>query len=43
MLTILFLAKDIITKMLTVDPASRITAKEALKHSWFKVRVFLIS
>lgn len=28
-------AKDIISKMLTVDPLKRITAKEALNHPWF--------
>src|SRR5687768_3504020 len=27
-------AKDLILKMLTVDPNARITAKEALNHPW---------
>ena len=27
-------AKNLITRMLTVDPGERITAKEALRHSW---------
>ncbi|KAL0314525.1 UNVERIFIED_CONTAM: Calcium-dependent protein kinase [Sesamum angustifolium] len=29
-------AKDLITKMLTVDPRKRITAAEALEHPWLK-------
>mmetsp|Transcript_18632 Transcript_18632/g.33671 ORF Transcript_18632/g.33671 Transcript_18632/m.33671 type:complete len:565 (+) Transcript_18632:147-1841(+) len=29
-------AKHLITKMLTLDPTSRITIKEALEHRWFK-------
>ena len=29
-------AKDIITKLLTRDTKQRITAKDALKHPWFK-------
>lgn len=31
-------AKDLISKMLTVDPAKRITAREALQHPYLKVR-----
>ncbi|OXB84819.1 UNVERIFIED_CONTAM: hypothetical protein H355_015941, partial [Colinus virginianus] len=27
-------AKDLINKMLTINPAKRITASEALKHPW---------
>ena len=27
-------AKDLINKMLTINPAKRITAHEALKHPW---------
>ena len=27
-------AKDLISKLLTVDPAKRLSAKEALKHKW---------
>ena len=29
-------AKDLVTQCLTVDPAKRITATNALKHPWFK-------
>uniref|UniRef100_A0A3Q2ZTP2 calcium/calmodulin-dependent protein kinase n=1 Tax=Kryptolebias marmoratus TaxID=37003 RepID=A0A3Q2ZTP2_KRYMA len=32
-------AKDLINKMLTINPAKRITAAEALKHPWISVRV----
>lgn len=28
--------RDVITKMMSVDPARRITAREALEHPWFK-------
>ena len=27
-------AKDLIEKLLTMDPAERISAKDAIKHSW---------
>lgn len=30
-------AKDLINKMLTINPAKRITASEALKHPWICV------
>ncbi|KAK4481382.1 hypothetical protein RD792_012270 [Penstemon davidsonii] len=30
-------AKDLIKKMLTIDPKRRITAAEALEHSWLKI------
>lgn len=30
-------AKDLIKKMLTVDQSKRITASEAIKHSWILV------
>jgi len=30
-------AKDLINKMLTINPAKRITAAEALKHPWISV------
>lgn len=30
-------AKDLIRKLLTVDPDQRITAEEALNHPWVKV------
>ncbi|OBT84108.1 hypothetical protein VE02_07753 [Pseudogymnoascus sp. 03VT05] len=28
--------RDIVTKMTSLDPARRITAREALKHPWFQ-------
>ena len=28
-------AKDLVNKMLLIDPRARITAREALSHSWF--------
>lgn len=31
-------AKDLINKMLTINPSKRITAAEALKHPWICVR-----
>lgn len=31
-------AKDIIRKLLTVDPTKRITVAQALDHPWIKVR-----
>lgn len=31
-------AKDLIQRLLTVDPAKRITAKDALNHPWIKAR-----
>eukprot|EP01042_Synura_sphagnicola_P000817 gene817-907_t len=30
-------AKDLITKLLVVDPSRRLTAEEALNHAWIKV------
>ncbi|KAI1238680.1 hypothetical protein IHE44_0013420 [Lamprotornis superbus] len=33
-------AKDLINKMLTINPAKRITASEALKHPWICVTTF---
>jgi calcium-dependent protein kinase len=35
------LAKDLIQKLLTKDPKSRISAKKALEHSWFKHMKYL--
>jgi len=32
-------AKDLITAMLTKDPASRISGEEALKHEWFSEKL----
>ena len=29
-------AKDLITKLLVVDPRKRITGAQALNHNWFK-------
>lgn len=29
-------AKDFISKLLTMDPAKRMSAKDALKHVWLK-------
>ena len=37
--TISPLAKDLIQRLLTVDPAKRITARDALQHPWIKVRL----
>lgn len=34
-------AKDLINKMLTINPSKRITAAEALKHPWISVSVQL--
>jgi calcium/calmodulin-dependent serine protein kinase len=31
-------AKDLIRKMLTVDPSERVTVQEALNHPWIKER-----
>jgi calcium/calmodulin-dependent protein kinase I len=31
-------AKDLIKKLLVVNPTERITAKQALKHEWFRVK-----
>jgi serine/threonine protein kinase len=31
-------AKDLIRKLLIVNPEERITAKAALKHEWFRVK-----
>lgn len=33
-------AKDLINKMLTINPAKRVTASDALKHPWICVGVF---
>lgn len=33
-------AKDLINKMLTINPSKRITAAEALKHPWISVSLF---
>jgi calcium-dependent protein kinase len=30
-------AKDLVQKMLTFNPAARVTAKEALSHPWIKL------
>lgn len=30
-------SKDLIKRMLVVDPSKRITAEEALKHPWFNL------
>lgn len=30
-------AKDLIRKLLQVDPSKRLTAAEALKHEWFHI------
>lgn len=32
-------AKDLIRKLLVVEPSKRLTAKQALKHPWFKDRI----
>lgn len=36
-------AKDLINKMLTINPAKRITAAEALKHPWICVCIIFPS
>lgn len=33
-------AKDLINKMLTINPSKRITAAEALKHPWISVSFY---
>lgn len=33
-------AKDLINKMLTINPSKRITAAEALKHPWISVSLY---
>lgn len=35
-------AKDLISRMLTVDPSKRITAKEALEHPYLKACIFIL-
>lgn len=35
-------AKDLIKKMMTVNPAKRISAEEAYKHKWFDGKDFSI-
>lgn len=35
-------AKDLINKMLTINPAKRVTATDALKHPWICVGVTLV-
>lgn len=32
-------AKDFITKLLTIDPAKRLTAQQALEHAWLQAEV----
>ena len=34
-------AIDLVKRMLTLDPANRITVEEALEHPWIKVRILL--
>lgn len=35
-------AKNLINQMLTINPAKRITAQEALKHPWVCVSIFIL-
>lgn len=35
-------AKDLINKMLTINPSKRITAAEALKHPWISVSLMMM-
>ncbi len=37
-----WVAQDLISKMLTVDPAHRISIEDALAHSWMTVRCFYL-
>lgn len=32
-----FEAKDIIRKLININPEQRLSAKEALEHSWFRL------
>lgn len=36
-------AKDLINKMLTINPSKRITAAEALKHPWISVSLVALT
>ena len=36
-------AKDLVRKLIVVDPSARLSAKEALAHPWFEVSIALIS
>ena len=36
-------AKNLINQMLTVNPAKRITAAEAIKHPWIYVRIYSLA
>lgn len=37
-LCIYLVAKDLVKKLLTVDPLERLTIEEALEHPWMKVK-----
>ena len=38
----IFVAIDVVKKLLTVDPKKRATLEEVISHPWFKVTVFCI-
>ena len=38
----IFVAIDVVKKLLTVDPKKRATLEEVISHPWFKVKVFCI-
>lgn len=39
LIQLLILAKDLITKLLTVDPEERATIDEAMEHPWMNINV----
>lgn len=35
-LTLMSVAKDLISNLLVLDPSGRLTSEELIEHSWFK-------